>query len=297
MFSKEMFCMNYVFFAFLSAFFAGLTSILAKMGMKNVNSNLATALRTVIVLIFSWMIAFITTPVADLIFNISQKTMIFLILSGLTTGASWLCYFHALKIGNVNVVVPIDKSSIVFTIVLSSFIFPSEQLNVLKGVCTLLIALGTLLMIEKKASSSSKKRKSAVIYAFLGAIFAALTSVLGKIGVSDIPSDLGSSIRTVVVLIMAWIIVFINRDYKSIRTLDAKSSLFIVFSGLATGASWLCYYRALAQGPASVVAPIDKLSILFTILLSWLFFGEKLSRKSFLGLVLLVSGTLLLLIC
>lgn len=297
MFSKEMFCMNYVFSAFLSAFFAGLTSILAKMGMKNVNSNLATALRTVIVLIFSWMIAFITTPVADLIFNISQKTMIFLILSGLTTGASWLCYFHALKIGNVNVVVPIDKSSIVFTIVLSSFIFPSEQLNVLKGVCTLLIALGTLLMIEKKASSSSKKKKSAVIYAFLGAIFAALTSVLGKIGVSDIPSDLGSSIRTVVVLIMAWIIVFINRDYKSIRTLDAKSSLFIVFSGLATGASWLCYYRALAQGPASVVAPIDKLSILFTILLSWLFFGEKLSRKSFLGLVLLVSGTLLLLIC
>lgn len=297
MFLKEMFNMTYVSFAFLSAFFAALTSILAKMGMKNVNSNLATALRTVVVLIFSWAIAFVTTPVFDELATVPQKTLVFLVLSGLTTGASWLCYFHALKIGNVNVVVPIDKSSVVFTILLSSLIFPSEHLGIFKAVCTVLIALGTLLMIEKKASSSSKNKKSAVFYAFAGSIFAALTSILGKIGVSDISSDLGSSIRTVIVLIMAWLIVFINRDYKSLSKIDAKSSLFIVLSGIATGASWLCYYRALSQGPASVVAPIDKLSILFTILLSWLIFGEKLNRKSFLGLVLLVSGTLLLLIC
>lgn len=288
--------MNYILFAFLSAFFAALTSILAKMGMKNVNSNLATALRCIVVLIFSWLMAFISAPVFAALPNIGHRTLLFLILSGFTTGASWMCYFHALKIGNINVVVPIDKSSIVFTIVLSSLIFSDERLTLFKGLCTVLIALGTFLMIEKKSNASSQNKKSAVFYAFLGAIFAAATSILGKIGVEGIPSDLGSAIRTIVVLIMAWIIVFINKDYKQLRSLDVKNSVYIVLSGVATGASWLCYYRALSMGPASHVAPIDKLSIVFTCFLSWLFFGEKLSLKSFLGLISIVAGTLLLLI-
>lgn len=289
--------MDYILFAFLSAFFAALTSILAKMGMKNVNSNLATALRCVVVLIFSWLMAFISADVFAELPNIGQKTLLFLVLSGFTTGASWMCYFHALKIGNINVVVPIDKSSIVFTIVLSSLIFPDERLTLLKGFCTVFIALGTFLMIEKKSTASSQNKKSAVFYAFCGAVFAAATSILGKIGVSGIPSDLGSAIRTVVVLIMAWIIVFAGKDYKAINKIDKKSGLFIILSGIATGASWLCYYRALSTGPASIVAPIDKLSIAVTVALSYIFFREKLSLKSFLGLLLIIAGTLLLLIC
>ncbi len=286
--------MGYIGFAFLSAFFAALMSVLAKKGMQNVNSNLATALRTVIVLIFSWLITFITTPVSSQLSSISSKTVTFLTLSGITTGASWLCYFHALKIGNVNVVVPIDKSSIVFTIVLSA-VFLTEPFTLLTGICTALIFMGTLLMIEKR--TSSQRKKSAILYAFAGAVFAALTSVLAKIGIAGISSDLGSSIRTVIVLIMAWIIVFINKDYKKLYALDAKSSFYIILSGIATGASWLCYYRALSMGPASHVAPIDKLSIVFTVFLSWLFFKEKLSSKGFVGLILIVAGTLLLVIC
>ena len=268
--------------------------MLAKKGMKNVNSNLVTALRTVIVLIFSWLITFITTPVSAQLSSISSKTLIYLTLSGITTGVSWLCYFHALKIGNVNVVVPIDKSAIVFTIVLSA-VFLTEPFTPLTGICTALIFIGTLLMIERRASS--RKRKSAIFYAFAGAVFAALTSILAKIGIYGISSDLGSSIRTIIVLVMAWIIVFINKDYKQLRSLDVKNSIYIVLSGIATGASWLCYYRALSMGPASHVAPIDKLSIVFTCFLSWLFFGEKLSLKSFSGLILIVTGTLLLVIC
>ncbi len=286
--------MGYIGFAFLSAFFAALTSVFAKKGMKNVNSNLATALRTVIVLIFSWLITFITTPVSAQLSSISSKTLIYLTLSGTTTGVSWLCYFHALKIGNINVVVPIDKSSIVFTIVLSAIFF-KEPFTVFTGVCTLAIFIGTLLMIEKRASS--QKKKSALIYAFAGAVFAALTSILAKIGITGISSDLGSSIRTIIVLIMAWLIVFMNHDHKQLRSLDVKSSFYIVLSGIATGASWLCYYRALSMGPASHVAPIDKLSIVFTVFLSWLFFKEKLSSKGFVGLILIVAGTLLLVIC
>lgn len=290
--------MSYIFFAFLSAFFAALTSILAKMGMKKVNSNLATALRCIIVVIFSFLMAHITSDIPAQLSLMSYKTMLFLVLSGITTGASWMCYFHALKIGNVNLVVPIDKSSIVFTIVLSSLIFPAEKLSVFKGICTAIIAVGTLLMIEKKTNKrSAKKKKTAIIYAFLGAIFAALTSILGKIGIEGISSDVGSALRCVVVLIMAWIIVCAGKDYKQIGTIDTKCGIFIILSGIATGASWLCYYRALSMGPASIVAPIDKLSILLTVLLSYLFFKEKLSWKGFLGLVLITAGTLLLLIC
>ncbi len=289
--------MNYIVFAFLSAFFAALTSILAKAGMKKINSNLATALRCIVIVIFSWFMAYITTDIPSQLLSMSYKTLLFLVLSGITTGASWMCYFHALKIGNVNVVVPIDKSSIVFTIVLSSLIFVNERLTLLKGICTLVIAIGTFLMIERKASVKSKKKKSAILYAFLGAIFAALTSILGKIGVSGISSDLGSAIRCVVVLIMAWVIVFMNNSNTRSAKVDFKSGMFIILSGIATGASWLCYYRALSQGPASIVAPIDKLSILLTVLLGYICFKEKLSKKALIGLILIVSGTLLLLIC
>lgn len=289
--------MDYILFAFLSAFFASLVSILAKIGMKNVSSNLATALRCIVVLIFSWIMAFISTDVFAQISALSHKTLLFLILSGFTTGASWMCFFHALKIGNVNIVVPIDKSSIVFTIILSSLIFPEERLTIFKGICTILIALGTFLMIEKKSKTSSNQKKSAVFYAFSGAIFAAATSILGKIGTEGISSNLGSAIRTVVVLIMAWIIVAINGDYKSFHTISPKNGLFIILSGIATGASWLCYYRALSTGPASIVAPIDKLSIVFTVVLSYIIFHEKLSKKGLCGLFLITAGTLLLLLC
>lgn len=288
--------MNYIFFAFLSAIFASLTSILAKAGMKKVSSNLATALRTTIVVIFSWLMAFISADVPSELSRIGYKTLLFLILSGLTTGASWLCYFHALKIGNINVVVPIDKSSIVLTIVLSSIIFESERLTLFKAVCTILIAAGTLLMIEKKRRQA-KGKKHAVIYAFAGALFAALTSVLGKMGIEGISSDVGCAIRTVVVFIMAWAIVLVGRDYNKLNKIDTKCGMFILLSGIATGASWLCYYRALSLGPASIVAPIDKLSIAFTVLLSYIFFKEKLSKKGIWGLFIIVTGTLLLLLC
>ncbi len=289
--------MNYIFFAFLSAVFAALTSILAKTGMKRVSSNLATALRCIVVVVFSFLMAYITCDIPMQISRLTDRTLLFLILSGITTGLSWMCYFHALKIGNVNVVVSIDKSSIVFTIVLSSFIFPDESMSYLKIVCTILIALGTFLMIEKKKNTSSKKKQSAILFAFLGAVFAAFTSILGKIGVENIASDFGSSIRTIVVLVMAWIIVFTSGEYKHIGKIDTKSIIFIVLSGIATGASWLCYYRALSMGPAGVVAPIDKLSILFTVLLGYIFFKEKLSAKGLFGLILITVGTLFLLIC
>lgn len=288
--------MSYISFAFLSAFFAALTSVLAKYGMKKVNSNLATALRTIVVLVFSWLMVFLTTDITREFSRLTDRSLLYLILSGLTTGASWLCYFHALKIGNVNVVVPIDKSSIVFTIVLSSVIL-KEHFGLFSGICTLLIAMGTLLMIEKRSSKSSARKRSAILYAFSGAVFAALTSILGKMGIDGISSNFASAIRTCIVLIMAWVVVFISKDYKKFNSLDTKSSIFIILSGIATGASWLCYYRALSLGPASHVAPIDKLSIVLTVILSYIFFREKLSWKSFTGLFLIVIGTLLLLIC
>ncbi|MBQ8002303.1 MAG: EamA family transporter [Clostridia bacterium] len=289
--------MNYIIFALLSAFFAALTSVLVKLGMKKINSNLATALRCIVVVAFSWLMAFITSDLRTEFDSLTYKTVLYLILSGITTGASWMCYFHALKIGNINLVVPIDKSSIVFTILLSFCIFPEENFTYLKLFCVLLIALGTFLMIEKKAQRSSKRKKTAIIYAFLGAIFAALTSILGKIGISGISSDFGSAIRCVIVLIMAWLIVFSGKNYRSFNDIDTKSGIFIILSGIATGASWLCYYRALSTGPASVVAPLDKLSIVFTVFLGYIFFKEKLTKKSLIGLALIVAGTLLLLIC
>lgn len=285
----------WILFAFGSAIFAGLTAILAKCGIKNTDSNVATALRTIVVLLFSWIMVFVVGA-QDGLSSISGRTMLFLILSGLATGASWLCYFRALQIGDVNKVTPIDKSSTILTMILA-FIFLHEQITVIKFAAMVLIAVGTYLMIQKKETEKKEGQAGKwLLYAFGSAVFASLTSILGKIGIQDINSNLGTAIRTIVVLIMAWVVVFVTRKQDTIRTIDKRSWLFLIFSGFATGASWLCYYRALQTGPASVVVPIDKLSILVTIVFSYFVFHEKLSWKSGIGLLLIVVGTLALLL-
>lgn len=285
----------WVLFAFGSAAFAGLTSVLAKIGIKNTDSNLATALRTVVVLAFSWAMVFITGAQKG-IGEIPLYTLVFLCLSGLSTGASWLCYFKALQLGDINKVTPVDKSSTVLTMLLA-FLFLKEAITPLKAVCILLIGTGTYFMIQKKPAEKAKKAGSAWLwYAAGAAVFASLTSILGKIGISGIDSTLGTAIRTVVVLIMAWVVVFVTQKQSQIKTISKKSWLFLLMSGFATGASWLCYYRALQTGPASVVVPIDKLSILLTVAFSYFVFGERLTKKSTAGLFLIVAGTLLLLV-
>lgn len=279
-----------------SAFFAGITAILAKCGIKKTDSDVATAIRTVVVLLFSWVMVLLTGSAAG-ITQIDGKTMLFLVLSGLATGASWLCYFHALQLGDVNKVVPIDKSSTVLTILLA-LIFLREGLNVAKAVAVVLIGAGTLLMIAKKQNDSYEKqyKNSWLIYAVLSAVFASLTAILGKIGIEGLDSNLGTAIRTTVVLVMAWMMVGVTGKYHQIGKTDKNELRFILLSGLATGASWLCYYRALQEGPASVVVPIDKLSILVTIVFSWLVFHEKLSKKAACGLACIIAGTLLLVV-
>lgn len=280
----------WILYAFGSALFAGITSILAKCGIKKTNSNVATAIRTVVVLIFSWLMVFIVGSQSSLP-QVDQKTWLFLILSGLATGASWLCYFRALQIGNINKVVPIDKSSTILTMILA-VIFLHEEINKIKAGCIVLIALGTWLMIQKKEGAEESKGKAWFIYALLSVVFASLTAILGKIGISGIESNLGTAIRTCVVLIMAWVVVFVTKKQNTIREIPANELLFICLSGLATGASWLCYYKALHDGLASVVVPIDKLSILVTIAFSYVVFKEKLSRRALIGLGLIVIGTL-----
>ena len=276
-----------------SAFFAGITSILAKCGIKKTDSDVATAIRTIVVLIFSWLMVLITESGKG-ITQIDGKTMLFLVLSGLATGASWLCYFHALQNGDVNKVVPIDKSSTVLTILLA-LIFLGEGLSVGKAVAVVLIGAGTLLMITKKeGEKKANEKKEWLVYAVLSAVFASLTAILGKIGIEGVESNLGTAIRTTVVLFMAWLMVAVTGKIHQIRNTEKKELIFIFLSGLATGASWLCYYRALQEGPASVVVPVDKLSILVTILFSWIVFHEKLSKKVALGLLGIVAGTLLL---
>lgn len=286
----------WILFAFGSAIFAGLTSILAKCGIRKTDSNVATAIRTIVVLIFSWLMVFLTGSQTALP-DVPQKTWIFLILSGLATGASWLCYFRALQLGDINKVVPIDKSSTVLTILLA-VIFLKEEITWLKGISIAAIAVGTYLMIQKKETSSEGKAKgiSWLVYALLSAVFASLTAILGKIGIQGVDSNLGTAIRTCVVLIMAWVVVLVTKKQHTIRQIPQKELLFICLSGLATGASWLCYYKALQDGLASVVVPIDKLSILVTIAFSYLVFREKLTKKAGLGLGLIVAGTLAMLI-
>lgn len=283
----------WMMFAFGSALLAGLTAILAKCGIRNADSNVATALRTIVVLAFSWIMVFMTGAQSG-IDSISMKTMVFLVLSGVATGASWLCYFKALQLGNVNKVTPIDKSSTVLTMLLA-FVLLDEALTWIKGVAMVCIGIGTYMMIQKKQTEEKKEDKKWLLYAIGSAVFASLTSILGKIGISDINSNLGTAIRTIVVLVMAWIVVFVTRKQHTIKDIDKKSWIFLVLSGFATGGSWLCYYRALQTGPASVVVPIDKLSILVTIVFSYIVFHEKLTKKAGCGLVLIVAGTLLLL--
>lgn len=284
----------WIMFAFGSALFAGLTAILAKCGIRNTDSNVATALRTIVVLAFSWLMVFVTDAQSGMN-SISMKTMVFLVLSGVATGASWLCYFKALQLGNVNKVTPIDKSSTVLTMLLA-FVLLGEELTWMKAVAMVSIGIGTYMMIQKKQAEAKQEDKKWLLYAIGSAVFASLTSILGKIGISDINSNLGTAIRTIVVLVMAWIVVFVTRKQHTIKDIDKKSWIFLVLSGFATGGSWLCYYRALQTGPASVVVPIDKLSILVTIAFSYIVFREKLTAKAGIGLVLIVAGTLLLLI-
>lgn len=282
-------------FAVGSAFFAGITSILAKCGIKRTDSDVATAIRTIVVLIFAWIMV-VVTGTGSAITSISARTMTFLILSGIATGASWLCYFKALQLGDVNKVVPIDKSSTVLTILLA-FIILGENISVWKLIGIIGIGAGTFLMIQKKDSAGEKKtEKGWLIYAVLSAVFASLTSILGKIGISGVDSNLGTAIRTVVVLFMAWIVVFVKGKQCEVKKVEKKELVYIVLSGIATGSSWLCYYRALQTGPASVIVPIDKLSILISIAFSYVVFKEKLSKKAFAGLVLIVAGTLVMLL-
>lgn len=282
----------WITFAFGSAFFAGVTAVLAKIGIKNTDSTVATAIRTIIVLVFSWIMVLITGAYQD-IESISGKTLLFLVLSGLATGGSWLCYFKALQLGDVNKVAPIDKSSTILTMLLA-FLILGEKLSTLKVICMLLIGIGTYLMITKKQSDNETKGWCWLWYAVLSAVFASLTSILGKIGISEIDSNLGTAIRTIVVLIMAWLMVFVTGKQSQIKTISKQNMLFICLSGLTTGLSWLCYYKALHDGQASVVVPVDKLSILVTIAFSYFVLKEKLTKKSLFGLAMMTAGTLML---
>ena len=285
----------WVLYAFGAALFAGATSILAKIGIEEVDSHLATALRTIVVLVFSWLMVFIVGTQNQLTV-ISIKSYIFLILSGMATGASWLCYFKALQLGDVNKVVPIDKSSTILTMILA-FVFLKEDITIPMIIGMIAIGIGTYLMIQKKEEEQKQvKNKIWLIYAVLSAVFASLTSILAKIGIENVESNLGTAVRTIVVLIMAWIIVFLQKKHGQVKNISKKSFVFIGLSGIATGASWICYYKALHDGLASIVVPIDKLSILVTVAFAYIFLREKLSRSSMVGLILITVGTLSLLI-
>lgn len=285
--------MLWIISAVFSAVFAGLTSILAKCGIKKTDSDLATALRTIVVLAFSWLMVFVVGSQTT-ISSIQSKSLIFLILSGLATGASWICYFKALSIGDINKVVPIDKSSTILTVLLAIICFDETSNLAMKLIATLILGVGIFLMVEKKNSDNKNQRKTYIIYAVFSAVFAALTSILAKVGITGVESNLGTAIRTGVVLVLSWVIVFAKGKQKGVKTIDKKELLFIGLSGLATGASWLCYYYAIQHGIVSVVVPIDKLSIIVTVAFSFIVFKEKLSKKAFIGLSLMVIATLLM---
>lgn len=283
----------WIIYAVGSAFFAGITAVLAKCGIQKTDSDVATAIRTIVVLVFSWLMVFLVGS-APQIADISAYTWIFLILSGLATGASWLCYFRALQLGDINKVVPIDKCSTVLTVLLA-FVLLGEPISLWKLVGLVAIAGGTLLMIQKKEQTAQAAGYSWLVYAVLSAAFASLTAIFGKIGITGVESNLGTALRTGVVLLMAWLVVCVKGKQAAVRQIPGKELGFIVLSGLATGASWLCYYKALQDGLASVVVPIDKLSILVTIAFSYVVFREKLSKKAGIGLLCVVAGTLLML--
>ena len=278
--------------AVCSSLFAGLTSILAKCGIRKTDSDIATAVRTVVVLIFSWIMVGVVGSF-DTISEIAPRSLVFLILSGFATGASWMCYFKALSMADVNKVVPIDKSSTVLTVLLAIVLFGETHNLPVKLIGTALIGCGVMLMIEKKQTDGTQKEERGwMIYAVLAAVFAAMTSILGKIGIDGVESNLGTAIRTIVVLIMAWAIVAMKGKTSQAKSIDRKELVFICLSGLATGASWLCYYYAIQHGIVSVVVPIDKLSILVSIGFSYVVFKERLSKKAAVGLAMMVAGTL-----
>lgn len=285
--------MLWLVMAVLSALFAGLTAILAKCGIKKTDSDVATALRTIVVLIFSWIMVFIVGS-ANTIIQIETKSLIFLVLSGVATGASWICYFKALSMGDVNKVVPIDKSSTIVSVFLAIILFGETNHLAVKLIGTVLLAVGVFLMIEKKSAGNTEIRRAWLPYAVASAVFAALTSILAKAGITGVESNLGTAIRTGVVLVMAWVIVFIKGKQSELKSFDKKEFLFIVLSGLATGASWLCYYYAIQNGIVSVVVPIDKMSILVSVAFSYIVFHEKLTQKATIGLLLMVCGTLVM---
>lgn len=282
----------WLFYACCSAFFAGVTAILAKCGIRHTDSDVATAVRTVVVLVFSWGIVFGIGSVSQ-VCNISFLTWAFLIVSGLATGASWLCYFRALQLGDVNKVVPVDKCSVALTVLLA-FVFLGETVSLKKLIGLAAIAGGTLLMVKKKENTAQTKGYAWFVYAVLSSVFASLTSIFGKIGIAGVESNLGTAIRTAVVLVMAWLVVAVKGKIKQVRKIERKEKKYILLSGLATGISWLCYYKALQDGPASVVVPVDKLSILVTVLFSYVVFKEKLTKKGTLGLLCVTAGTLLM---
>lgn len=277
--------------AVFSAVFAALTAILAKCGIRKTDSDVATAIRTAVVLVFSWIMVFISGS-AGSISQLSAKSLIFLTLSGIATGASWICYFKALSLGDVNKVVPIDKSSTVLTVLLAIICFGETEHLAVKLIGTALLGVGTLLMVKKKQTENSASGKGYLLYAVGSAVFAAATSILAKVGISGVESNLATAIRTAVVLVMAWLTVIIKGKLPQLKTLDKKELGFIALSGLATGGSWLCYYYAIQNGVVSVVVPIDKMSLLPTVIFSYFVFKEKLSKKATLGLTLMLAGTL-----
>lgn len=275
-----------------SAFFAGITAILAKCGIRKTDSDIATAIRTIIVLLFSWCMVFIAGSFHT-ITEISGKSLFFLILSGLSTGASWICYFKALSMGDVNKVVPIDKSSTVLTVLMAIIIFRENNHLAIKLLCTGLIGAGVLMMVEKK-ENGGHSQSGWMFYAILSAVFAAATSLLAKAGISGVESNLATAIRTCVVLAMAWLIVGMKQKLPLVKTISPMELIFLVLSGFTTGASWLCYYYAIQTGIVSVVVPVDKLSIIVSIIFSRIVFKEKLNRKAFAGLAFMVCGTLVM---
>lgn len=279
--------------AVLSAFFAGLTSILAKCGIRKTDSDVATAIRTIVVLIFSWIMVFVAGS-AGTITELGVRSLKFLIFSGLATGASWICYFKALSMGDVNKVAPVDKSSTILSVLLAILLFHETGHLAVKLSGTVILAAGILLMVERKREEEKETKRRWIVYAVFSAVFAALTSILAKIGIRGVESNLGTAVRTGVVLIMAWLVVFMKGKQKQIGTIDRRELAFIALSGLATGGSWLCYYYAIKNGIVSVVVPIDKLSIVVTVLFSYLAFQEKLGKKAFAGLCLMIAGTLVM---
>lgn len=276
-------------YAIGSALFAAATTILAKVGIRKTDSTVATAIRTVVVLAMSWGMVFVAGS-QDTLRGIDKTAILYLVLSGLATGASWLCYFHALKVGDVNHVVPVDKCSVILTILLA-FLLLKEPFGLAQAVGMVLIGAGTLLMVEKKRGPS-RREGNWLPFALGSAFFASVQAILAKIGMTGVESNLGTALRTGVVLVMAWLMVLVTGKGGQARKVGGRELLFICLSGVATGGSWLCYYRALQEGPASVVVSIDKLSILAVSLFAWLFLKERLSRRAAVGLCVLTAGTL-----